>query len=33
MDDLDDKKFITKTIDLKLFGGEKTLALNTYAVE
>ena len=32
-DEIKDKKFLTKTIDLKLLGGKKNIALNIYAVE
>lgn len=31
--EVDDKKMIAKTIDLKMFGGKKTVALNAHAIE
>lgn len=31
--EIDDDKMISKTIDLKMFGGKKTIALNSHAME
>lgn len=31
--EIDNDKMISKTIDLKLFGGKKTVALNAHAIE
>ncbi len=31
--EVDHPKMIAKTIDLKLFGGKKTIALNAHAIE